>query len=284
MTEPLMITAGGEGLQIRAARWGGMGKTVVAVHGLTANCRCWDLLASKLAPRHTVIALDLRGRGLSANPPTGYSIHHHVRDIIHLLDDLQLERPVVMGHSLGAFISLALAAAHPGRVDRLLLLDGGGEFSDTQRAKVFQGLKPSLDRLGKVFPSFETYLAALKPAPFLQPWNDYLEAYFRYEVEEVPGGLRSRVRPASIEEEILNLKAVSPAQCYPLILCPVLLLRATAGMLAEDDLVLPADSAERMVREIAHIRRVDLPAVNHYSILFQPNPERDLALLEFLER
>jgi len=61
-----------------------------------------------------------------------------------------------------------------------------------------------------------------------------------------------------------------------------LILRATKGMLAEDDLVLPADVAEGMVREIPNAKKVDLEGTNHYSILFQPNKVRDQALLGFL--
>ncbi len=87
------------------------------------------------------------------------------------MDDQNLERPVLMGPSLGAFISLVFAAKYPRRVDRLILVDGGGKLSEAQMTKVFAGIKPSLDRLGKVFPDFESYLALLKQAPFLQPWQ-----------------------------------------------------------------------------------------------------------------
>ncbi|NTW45410.1 MAG: alpha/beta fold hydrolase, partial [Anaerolineaceae bacterium] len=77
---------------------------------------------------------------------------HHCQDVLALINDLGLERPILMGHSLGAFISLAFAAQHPDRVDRLVLVDGGGKLSEIQMAKVFAGIKPSLDRLGKTFP------------------------------------------------------------------------------------------------------------------------------------
>ena len=60
------------------------------------------------------------------------------------------------------------------------------------------------------------------------------------------------------------------------------ILRATEGMLAWDDLLLPEDVTERMVREIANATRVDVDGTNHYTIVFQPNGERDRAILEFL--
>jgi len=282
MSEPIMLKANGDGVKIQLAVWEGKGTPILCVHGLTANCRCWDLLASSLSPRHKVLAMDLRGRGLSDSPPSGYSVENHCKDILALMDDQGLERPVLMGHSLGAFISLVFAAKHPQRVDRLILVDGGGKLSEAQMTKVFAGIKPSLDRLGKVFPDFESYVALLKQAPFLQPWNSFFETYFRYEVEDVEGGVRSRVHPKHIEEETVNLRKVDSRQFYNRVVAPTLILRATKGMLAEDDLVLPADVAEGMAREIPNAKKVDVEGSNHYSILFQPNTVRDKFLFGFL--
>ena len=277
-----MIKAKGDGLKIQLAVWEGKGKQILCIHGLTANSRFWDCLASALSPHHRVIAMDLRGRGLSDKPPTGYSIEHHCKDVLALMNDQGLERPVLMGHSLGAFISLVFSAQYPQRVDRLILVDGGGKLTKTQMAKVFAGIKPSLDRLGKTFPSFEDYISQMKEAPYLQPWNSYMETYFHYEVEKVKGGLRSRVHPKHIEEEAKNLGKVDSSQFYTKVTSPTLILRATKGMLADDDLLLPEDVAERMVRQIPKATRVDLEGTNHYSILFQPNKMRDQAILKFL--
>jgi pimeloyl-ACP methyl ester carboxylesterase len=162
-------------------------------------------------------------------------------------------------------------------------VDGGGKLSETQMAKVFAGIKPSLDRLGQIFPSVEAYLSQMKQAPYLQPWNSYMEIYFRYEIEEAEGGVRSRVHPKHIEEEAQNLGKVDSRQFYQKVTSPTLILRATKGMLAEDDLLLPEDVAERMVREIPNAKRVDVEGTNHYSILFQPNKKRDQTILEFLK-
>lgn len=282
MPRPVMIKAKGDGVSIQLAVWEGKGKEVLCVHGITANCRCWDAIASSLAPRHRVIAMDLRGRGLSGSPSSGYSVENHCKDILALMNDQGLEHPVLMGHSLGAFISLVFAATHPHRVDRLILVDGGGNLSPAELNKVFAGIKPSLDRLGKVFPDFESYLALLKQAPFLHPWNSFFETYFRYEVEDVDGGVRSRVHPKHIEEEAGNLRNMDSSRFYSKVKAPTLILRATKGMLADDDLVLPADVAERMAREIPNARQADLEGTNHYSILFQPNSMRDRVLLGFL--
>lgn len=76
-----MIKARGDGIQIQLAIWEGKGKEILCIHGITANCRFWDCLASALVPHHKIIAMDLRGRGLSDKPPTGYSIYGSVYGI-----------------------------------------------------------------------------------------------------------------------------------------------------------------------------------------------------------
>jgi pimeloyl-ACP methyl ester carboxylesterase len=283
MPEPTMKKVNGDGIKIQLALWGNTGKPILCLHGITANCRSWDCLTFALAGCHRMMAMDLRGRGFSDKPPNGYSIAHHGQDILAVLDELQLDKVVLMGHSLGAFIAIAFSAQYPERVDRLILVDGGGKLSETQSAKVFAGIKPALDRLGQVFPSTEAYIARMKEAPYLQPWNDFLETYVRYEIEKVEGGVRVNISPEHIQEESINLGKVDFGLLYPQIQVPTLILRATKGLLAEDDILLPEDVVARLVLEISDARRIDLEGTNHYSILFQPNPHRDRTILEFLK-
>jgi len=283
LLEPKGEKVRGDGVDIFLAVWEGRGKNLLAVHGLTANCRCWNPIAGALTPRHRLSAMDLRGRGRSDKPASGYSIDIHAGDILALLDHLGMKEVVLLGHSLGAFISLVFAARNPSRVSRLVLVDGGGKLSAEQTARVFAGIKTSLERLGKTFPSFEAYVGILRKAPFLQPWSEALENYFRYEVEEVPAGVRPRIRPEAIQEEIMNLTRMDVSLFYSQVQCPVLILRATEGVLYSDDILLPEDVVGRMVREIPGAKRVDVEGTNHYSILFQDNPARDRAILQFLE-
>jgi len=283
MSEPTMMTARGDGVTIQLAEWGKQGKPVLCIHGITANCRCWDVVASTLASDYRVFAMDLRGRGGSEKPVSGYSVDQHCRDIVSLLDDLGLERPMIIGHSLGAFIALAFAALYPDKVDRAVLFDGGGDLSAEQMAKVFAGIKPALDRLGKVFPSAEAYIDLMKRAPYLQPWSPALETYCRYELEEIEGGVKTNIDPLHIQEEAMNLGKMKADSFYRRIGCKTLILRATKGLLAEDDILLPETVVEKMMREIPDARRVDIPGTNHYSILFQPSPLRDKALTSFLK-
>jgi pimeloyl-ACP methyl ester carboxylesterase len=284
MTDWVMKRVQGDGITIQLAIKEGDGKNILCIHGLTANSRCWEVMAAALAPAHSLLAMDLRGRGLSDKPSAGYSLQHHIQDIFCLLDDLKQERIVLMGHSLGAFISLAFAANYPERTEKIILMDGGGQLTQDQWDKVTLAIKPSLDRLGQVFPSFDAYVQNMKLAPFLQPWSQALEDYFQYESEAVEGGVRSRINPANIQEEIQNVQQEVPSEYYPKVTCPVLILRATNGILSRDDLVLPESSVDLMVSEIPDARRIDIKGTNHFSILLQPNDKRDQAIREFLDK
>lgn len=283
MTEPAMVRAKGDGVEIQLAVWKGEGKSVICVHGLTANSRCWDVVAPVIAPNHQLLAVDLRGRGLSDKPPTGYSEEHHLKDLKCVMDDLQLENVVLMGHSLGSYISMGLAARHPERVAGLILIDGGGELPQTHWDRVMAAIKPAIARLEQSFPSVDDFLNLMKQAPFLQPWSDEIETYFRYDIVENQDGVRSRIQPEHIREELSSKRATSAAQYYSKLKCPVLILRATEGILAPNDILLPDHAIEKMMREIPNVRCVNLSGTDHYSILFQPNIVRDEEISAFLD-
>ena len=283
MQEPMMIRAKGDGIEIQLAVWEGKGIPVICVHGLTANCRCWDLMVRPLVGRHRVLALDLRGRGLSDKPATGYSEEHHLKDLECVMDDLHLKKAFLMGHSLGGYISMGFAARNPQRVAGLILIDAGGDLSQEHWGRVAAAIKPSIDRLEMTFPSVDAYLNLMKQVPFLRPWSDDIEAYFRYDLVESQEGVRSRIQAEHIREEITNKHGTPAGQYYKDLKCPVLILRATDGILAANDILLPGKSVEKMLGEIPDARVVDITGTNHYSILFQPNPKRDRELLAYIE-
>lgn len=282
MTEPTMIRAKGDGVELQLALWGGDGSQILCVHGLTANCRCWDAMVSGLSPQHKILAYDLRGRGLSDKPSHGYSEEHHLRDLLCLLDDLDLERVVLMGHSLGGYIAMGFASRHPERVEKLILLDAGGDLPQEHWDRVDTAIKPALDRLEMTFPSVDVFLNLMKQAPFLQPWSDEIEAYFRYDLMDVPEGVGSRIRLSNIHEEMANKRQTGVSQYYKGLTCPVLILRATDAIFSPDDILLPKDAVAKMLQEISDAICVDVENTNHYGIIFQPHPARDQAILDFL--
>lgn len=102
----------------------GAGPPIVMIHGLGGNYRHFDYaLMGRLASKHRVIALDRPGCGYSTRDSAAFAaIPEQARMIAEFLDKEGIEKPVVVGHSLGGAISLALALDHPDHVGALALL------------------------------------------------------------------------------------------------------------------------------------------------------------------
>ena len=121
MPEERRIQAGGVTLSIRDHEGGS--PPVLALHGLASNARWWDLVAARLDER--VVAVDLRGHGLSDKPDTGYDFASVAGDVIGVADTLELSEYVVAGHSWGASVALWVAALDTQRCRGGVCVDGG---------------------------------------------------------------------------------------------------------------------------------------------------------------
>lgn len=101
----------------------GGGPPLVLIHGFGAALDWWDRIAPELARHHRVIRLDLIGHGGTEAPASGYSIERQAALVKAVLDQLGVERTVVVGHSMGGEVATAFAAAHPAQVERVVLID-----------------------------------------------------------------------------------------------------------------------------------------------------------------
>ncbi len=110
------------------ARSKGNGPPLVLLHGFPQTQACWHRLAPGLADTHRVVCMDLRGYGWSSAPRGDaghetYSKRAMGRDVVAVMEALGHVRFAVAGHDRGARVGYRLALDHPGRVERLALLD-----------------------------------------------------------------------------------------------------------------------------------------------------------------
>ena len=115
------------GVKIRA-RIGGSGPPLLLLHGYPQTSAIWHRVAPGLAENFTVVAADLRGYGESDKPPGGerhaaYTKRAMAQDQVHVMTGLGFERFFLAGHDRGARVSHRLALDHPGRVEKLAVLD-----------------------------------------------------------------------------------------------------------------------------------------------------------------
>ena len=107
----------------------GSGPALLLIHGMFGDHLDWEPVLESLAERRRVIAVDLPGFGDSAKPDIDYSASTFTQQIVKLLDELGIERIAVAGNSFGGQIAMALALAHPERVEKLVLVTTGGLHS-----------------------------------------------------------------------------------------------------------------------------------------------------------
>jgi pimeloyl-ACP methyl ester carboxylesterase len=100
----------------------GSGPPIVLLHGFSFDSGLWDPQADTLRRSHRVLRYDLRGFGSSTAPTEPY---RHIDDLHAILGALQIERPMLVGLSLGSNIALAYALEHPDNVAALVLASPG---------------------------------------------------------------------------------------------------------------------------------------------------------------
>lgn len=100
------------------------GAPIVLIHGFSFSLESWDKWAADLSKDHRVIRFDLAGHGLSSpHPENRYDTTARVNHILKLMDKLGIARATFAGNSYGGLLAWNIAANHPQRVDRLVLVD-----------------------------------------------------------------------------------------------------------------------------------------------------------------
>lgn len=287
LTQPVRDDyAAANGLRLHYVQWGEQGAPVVCLHGTTVNAYSFQALADALSADHRVYAYDLRGRGDSDKPATGYSAPLHAADLAAFLDALHIERPIVVGHSLGAMIALYFAAHYPDRLSRLVLIDAGAPFPWSRPEDQPAWLTAAFSRLGNPVPSFDQYINALKAAPFIGPyWNEYFLLSYQHDLLTNPDGsvVAKTYREAPIEDG-RNYNDGRPEDQWALVQVPTLLMRAGKGLITDNDQLMPEAAAEAARQAIRNCSFIDYPALNHYTIVLGNDSKPAADIRAFIDK
>jgi pimeloyl-ACP methyl ester carboxylesterase len=142
------------------------GKPVmVMVHGVTDNGLCWTTLTLKLQNAYDIYMLDARGHGLSDPFTLTDNGETLVKDVVAFVQAMKFEKPILMGHSMGAATVMRLGAEYPDLAKAVIMLDpmlgrfrGGGPARDSVRNR--PPAAPAPDRLSvNMFGNPETLVA-----------------------------------------------------------------------------------------------------------------------------
>ena len=260
---------------LRVLLWGTGNRVAVAVHGITASGMSWQAVARHMPADWTLAAPDLRGRGYSSDLPGPYGLDRHARDMAAVLRHFG-GRPVLAGHSMGAYVALLTRDAHPELVRRLVLVDGGLPLALPEGidpdAALDATLGPAIARLRQTYPDTEAYLDFWRAHPALaEHWTADVEAYARYDLTGEEGRLRSRVAEDAVRADSRDVLAEKPfADALGRLTRPTPLLTAPAGFFGAPPGVLPPELVAVWQERVPALRPQTIPGVNHYTILFEP--------------
>jgi pimeloyl-ACP methyl ester carboxylesterase len=274
--------AGGE---LHVASWGEGPKVVVAAHGVTGNHRSWQAVARALGPEVTLVAPDLRGRGRSAALPGPFGMRVHADDLLAVLDHLEVDRAVLAGHSMGAYLATVAATRDPKRWSSLVLVDGGISLplpDGVDPDDIVRGvLGPALARLEVTFETRESYLDFWRAHPALADpgvWNDDVVAWLDHDLGGEAPELRSSASLEAVHcdsRELLVDREIRRATMD--LTQPTVLLRAERGLLNQTPPLLPDELIDPMRTRWPIRLEMLLANTNHYSILLSNRGAKTVA-------
>ena len=206
---------------IHYTRTGGDKPPLVLAHGFTDSGLCWTRTAQALEEDFDIIMPDARGHGLTYLPDGTHSAESLAGDLSGLIEELDLGRPPVVGHSMGAATALSAATEHPNRIGAIVLVD----------------------------PPWRPEMEEPRPPEFLRGWKNGIAA----DKEKSESALHARVREegptwhdveiqtkmAAIRQlDIRVFDSFTPSKRFwrdvlPEVTCPALLIWADGGIVDE---------------------------------------------------
>ena len=265
--------------EIQITDYPGEKGTILAIHGLTGNHKNMHYYAEKFKGEYRFIAVDLRGRGNSAETDPEPSIFKHAEDILGLIKELNIENPILLGYSMGAFIS-AIVASKLSSVKAVVLLDGAAKMSDHQQAIV----KPSLGRLSKEYESKEQYVEEIKRiySNLGITWNDTLQNTVEYEVGPVTDHWENKSTESRILADFESFYQFDPKEVCSKITCPVLLVYAKGNIGSMPPLFYLKDYEE--TQTYTKNFETVISDCNHYTMVFENRTEINDSIESFLKK
>lgn len=245
--------------------------TVVMVHGLSGNSRWWTGVVELLAGEIGVIALDVRGRGLSSTAPPPFNLATIADDMAACMDHFEVGRAIVAGYSMGGWIAALFGVNHRDRVNRIVLVDGGLPLDPGEDADGFIRaiVGPALARLEMSFDTEEDYFDQWKAHPAFEPhWDDSMRDMLSHELVASGERLKVRANPEAIavsgRDFVLDPDANAAAAKLDV---PTHLIVVERGTLDQPPGLVPRATAEELSAANPQLSMEYLPGLNHYTLI-----------------
>jgi pimeloyl-ACP methyl ester carboxylesterase len=229
----------------------GAGPALLLIHGFGGSTFDWEQhVLAPLTRSHRVIAVDLWGMGFSERrDDVEPDFATFAEQLVGVLDGLGVERASVAGHSMGGAVSAVLAARHPERIERLVLIAGLAPMERGETPWIFVMMRTPI--AGEIGLALTDNLAP----PFAP--QDYLERMAR--VSRIRGSRQALLRYVRRQNKFEALQAA-----YPVIAAPTLIVHGTA------DASVPFAAAQRAAALIRNARLIPLEGRGHWLLWEAP--------------
>ena len=270
--QPQDKTATANGHTLHYLDWGAVGKPVMLlVHGLRGHAHSWDDVSAALCEDYHILALDQRGRGDSDWARDGdYTTNAYVADLAGFCQALDLDKFILVGHSMGGRNSMSFGGKYPEKLEKLVIVDIGPALDS-------RGSQRISDEIRSVPEEFDSFEAVFE---YMNNQNRFsseavMRRRVRYSTKELPNGKVGWKYDLLIREQRRN-NTVPPSDdlwpSLPNITCPSLIVRG-----AETD-ILASDVAQRMLETLPDSRMVEIQQAGH--MVFEDNPAEFIAAVK----
>ncbi len=241
-----------DGFRMHYYRAGVSGQPVVFIHGITDDGLCWLPVVNKLTDQFDLVMVDLRGHGLSDAPEHGYTLLKMAEDIACLISELQLEKPILIGHSLGAAITLAVAGAYP-TIPRSILLEDPPPF---------WSIKNPSPRDAQIRATLPGWMQSIKTKTYSQLLDEARRANTRWSEEELDLWVQAKQRFSIQVSRLAKMQDVVPEQFDEIIrriICPVVFIPADSKLGG----VSTRENVDELKRLVPQLELVQVTAAGH---------------------
>lgn len=243
------------------------GEPLILSSGLGGSATYWAPNLAALAEHHPVIVYDHRGTGRSDRIVAGdLTLEAMAQDLAELMDALAIPSATLIGHAIGGMIGLALALKHPGRLSRVVVINGWAKL-DPHTARCFDTRLVLLRESPRAFVHGQPIF--LFPAQWISDHHDQLQAEEELHLAHFPGA-------EMVQRRIAAARRFDIVRRLPEIAVPVLLIATS------DDMLVPASCSDRMAEQIPGARLARMTSGGHAVNVTRPD-HFNMWLLDWLD-
>ncbi|MGO9027572.1 MAG: alpha/beta fold hydrolase [Acidimicrobiales bacterium] len=251
-----------DGCAIHALACGRPGdRGLVFVHGGGAHAHWWTHVAASFSEEFRVVCIDLSGHGDSGHR-SEYSLEQWTEEVVAVAVAGEMDGPpVVVGHSMGGFVTIATAARHHDRVSGAIVCDSPVTEPDPEIGAY--RLREAFGR-PRVYPTVEEAVAHFRTVPSQEHYLDFVVDHVaRRSIRPVPEGWQWKFDRDIFAQFGGGLRGVALPYLSQ-VLCRFALLRSEHGLVT-------ADIGRSMYEELGRVTPViELPEAGHHAMLDQP--------------